>query len=523
MDVKFGLYRLKRQERRVEGPDGPVELSARAFDLLCVLLDHAGDVVSKDTIFAAVWPGVVVEENTLQVHVSALRKALDPSFIATVHGRGYKYAGPVVEAIKGDAPIASTTPEAKPVIAVLPFDNLSGDPEQQYFSDGITQDIIDRLVRFRVLSVIGIDSNSMSQNAPPDIDAIQAAQGADFVVTGNIRRSESRIRISARLADTKTRKAIWAEHYDRPIAGLFEVQDEVAEMVAATVTRQLEIEIASRSMRRHPADLKSYELTLLGVWHYFKQTREGTDQAIECFERALAGDPGNVEALGWLGVTKCMRYETDFNYGELLKGLALICQGIALDPGNSKFFVGYSLYIALVEGIDSSRAAIDHALSLNPGDIYANVQRALVSIYDGQITEATDWLSRGHKLSPNPLPWVGRIRRADRLSRDALSRCHQRSCNQSRLRLANDVPHRLPWSSWRAGQGPGDHRALGKRRPELRLPRRRRPRALSQSRTAPTLDRRAEVGAPTSQDRSSGRLTARCAVHRLLCQPCGGL
>ncbi len=406
MDRAFGPYRLKRQERRVEGPNGLVELSARAFDLLCVLIDHVGEVVSKDAIFEAVWPGLVVEENTLQVHVSALRKSLDPSFIVTVHGRGYKYAGPAPELISGDAPDAATAPEAKPVVAVLPFDNLSGDPEQQYFSDGITQDIIDRLVRFRVLSVIGIESNSMPQNVTPDIDAIQASLGADFLVTGNIRRSESRIRISARLADAKTRKAIWAEHYDRPISSLFDVQDEVAEMVAATVTRQLEIEIAGRSMRRHPADLKSYELTLLGVWHYFKQTREGTDKAIECFERALAGDPGNVEALTWLGVAKCMRYETDFNYNELLKGLALIGQAIALDPGNSKFFVGYSLYVELVEGIDASRTAVDHALSLNPGDIYANVQRALVSIYEGQCTEALEWLRRGHKLSPNPLPWV---------------------------------------------------------------------------------------------------------------------
>ena len=406
MNSAFGPYLLKRQARRVEGPDGPVELSARAFDLLCVLIDRAGDVVSKDAIFAAVWPGVVVEENTLQVHISALRKALDPSFIVTVHGRGYKYAGPVPEALKGNAPIASISPEAKPVIAVLPFDNLSGDPEQQYFSDGVTQDIIDRLIRFRVLSVIGIDSTSVLRSVTPDVEAIRASLGADFLVSGNVRRSGSRIRISARLADAATRKAIWAEHYDRPLADLFDVQDEVAEMVAATVTRQLEIEIAGRSMRRHPADLKSYELTLLGVWHYFKQTREGTDNAVECFERALAGDPGNVEALGWLGVTKCMRYETDFNYNELLKGLALIGQGIALDPGNSKFFVGYSLYVALVDGIDASRTAIDHALSLNPGDIYANVQRALVAIYEGQNAEAMEWLRRSNKLSPNPLPWA---------------------------------------------------------------------------------------------------------------------
>jgi len=139
MQLSFGIYRLNRQERLVEGSDGPLELSARAFDLLCELLDNAGEVVSKDAIFAAVWPGVVVEENTLQVHVSALRKALGPDMIVAVHGRGYRYAGPVPPRQDATAQAAvATHVDNKPVRAVLPFENLSGDPEQQYSSDGIT-------------------------------------------------------------------------------------------------------------------------------------------------------------------------------------------------------------------------------------------------------------------------------------------------------------------------------------------------------------------------------------------------
>lgn len=159
-------------------------------------------------------------------------------------------------------------------------------------------------------------------------------------------------------------------------------------------------------MRRHPASLKSYELTLLGVWHYLKQTREGVAAAIDCFNRALAGDQGNAVTLGWLGVAKCMRYETDFDYDELLQGVELIAQAIVRDPGNALHFVGYSIYVGIVEGIGPSRAAIDHALSLNPGDIYANVQRALVAVYEGQNDLAKEWLRRSQKLSPNPLPWV---------------------------------------------------------------------------------------------------------------------
>ena len=153
MDLRFGDYRLKRQERLVSGPEGPVDLSARAFDILHYLLDHHGEVVEKNALLEAVWPGVAVEDNTLQVHMSALRKALGPEMIATVHGRGYKYAG----ARAGAGRHGPAKPEAghKPVIVVLPLENLSGDPEQQYFSDGIIGDITERLTRFRAFAVIG--------------------------------------------------------------------------------------------------------------------------------------------------------------------------------------------------------------------------------------------------------------------------------------------------------------------------------------------------------------------------------
>jgi hypothetical protein len=141
-------------------------------------------VVSKDAIFAAVWPGVVVEENTLHVHISALRKLLDPTMITTVHGRGYKYAGPLP--LEQGATVAAAFAEhhdRKPVIAVLPFENLGGDPEQQYFSDGITQDIIDRLTRFRMLSVIGHDSSFLFRSEAPDISSIRQSRGAGFLLS----------------------------------------------------------------------------------------------------------------------------------------------------------------------------------------------------------------------------------------------------------------------------------------------------------------------------------------------------
>jgi DNA-binding winged helix-turn-helix (wHTH) protein len=154
MDLEFANYRLKRTERLLLGPNGPVELSARSFDILTLLLERPDEVVGKTELFDAVWPGVVVEENTLQVHVSALRKLLPAEMIVTVHGRGYKYAGP-----RPFAATAEVTAPSRASIAVLPFDNMSGDPEQGYFSDGITEDIITQLGKFREFLVIARNSS----------------------------------------------------------------------------------------------------------------------------------------------------------------------------------------------------------------------------------------------------------------------------------------------------------------------------------------------------------------------------
>jgi TolB-like protein len=400
MDKAFGPYRLRRQERLVEGPDGPVDLSARAFDLLCVLMDHSGEVVSKEAILAAVWQGVVVEENTLQVHVSALRKALDPNMIATVHGRGYRYVGP--------SPVAAAAPslsparrnhDRKPVIAVLPFANQSGDPGQQYYSDGMTEDIIDRLSRYRILSVIAVHSSFAMRGREADLAAIRDRLAVDYVVTGNVRKSAARIRIAARLTDAQTGNTVWAEHYDRPLEDVFTVQDEVAALVASALMGRVEAEAAMRS----PADgrdVTSYEHVLKGIWHYRKLTVEDNERAAEQFRAALAINPSNAEALRWLSSYHMISWFMFHDREQLQKSVELGRRAAEIDPASALCHTAHAFALLWAEGRDAAAPIYRKALQANPYDPNVLAEIAVVEIYGGNLPEALALLDQAEMLNP---------------------------------------------------------------------------------------------------------------------------
>ena len=198
------------------------------------------------------------------------------------------------------------------MIAVLPFENLSGDPGQQYFSDGITEDITDRLTRFRALSVIGKHSAFAFRGSAPDFGAIRDKLKADFVVSGSIRRSETRIRIAARLTDAASETAIWAEHYDRPLADLFDFR------MRSPIFWRPPSQDCSKSRLPHelaanrPPASTAMNYMLRGQWHFDQFTRPGNDEAVACFSRAVEIDPQNAYALAWLALSHINRWMHGF-------------------------------------------------------------------------------------------------------------------------------------------------------------------------------------------------------------------
>lgn len=224
-------FEVRPAERRLLAHGKPVSLGARAFDLLLALIEHRDRVVGKDELLAWVWPGLVVEENNLTVQISSLRKVLGNGAIATVPGRGYRFTLPLLDDAAAPAAPPEPSPQReRPVIAVLAFDNLSNDPEMQFFSDGVSEEIIQRLARGANLRVVGRTS-SFQFRGERKAEAAQRLK-CTYVLDGSIRRAAGHVRISAHLMEAASGTTLWSDRYDRTLEGVFQVQDEIAESIA---------------------------------------------------------------------------------------------------------------------------------------------------------------------------------------------------------------------------------------------------------------------------------------------------
>src|SRR5215510_12784479 len=234
-EVKFGRFRFDLRERQLACDGVPVRLGGRARDILSVLAAARGDIVTKDELLEQVWPGVVVEEHNLQVQISALRKVLDRdtsgrSYLVTAPGRGYRLIGLIDPAQQGPA-----LPD-KPSMAVLPFQNMSDDPEQEYFADGIVEDIITALCRFRWLFVIARNSSFAYKGRAFDVKEIGRELGVRYLLEGGVRKAANRVRITTQLVDASNGAHLWAEHFDGDLADIFDLQDRVTASVVGAIS-----------------------------------------------------------------------------------------------------------------------------------------------------------------------------------------------------------------------------------------------------------------------------------------------
>jgi TolB-like protein len=425
----FGPFRFEEELEALWREGEPVALGNRAARALAALLAQAPDVVSKEDLMSAVWPGQVVEEGNLTVQISALRRCLgSEAQIATIARRGYRLQTAVTRvASRAQMPTGETSglPIARspndrtlinagdaPTIAVLPFENLSHNSRWSYFCDGLVEDIITDLAYHRDIRVIARQSSFKYRGQPHDVREIGLALGALYVLEGSLQTDSGRLKVTSQLIDARTGSHLWARRYTREEAGLFEIQEAIVGDVVAALTgfegSILRAELA-RARRKHPANLRAYELYLLGYEQEARADRQGTLRAIELMELAVQADPQFSRAwtvLGWaLGNAAEEGWVHDLASASGRQRHAIV-EAAALDPRDG-LALSELVGLQLKDGnFPAARQTVELALATgaNHADTLALTAK-YVSTFLGRPDEALSLMQRAFALNPHAPSW----------------------------------------------------------------------------------------------------------------------
>jgi adenylate cyclase len=409
----FGPFRLDVDAAILFHGAEPTELGQRAVALLRLLLDRAGEPVSKDALIEAAWPGLTIEDSNLTVQIAALRRVFEEvagggSWIETLPRRGYRYVGPALttgHSADANAPTsqALALPD-NPSVAVLPFTNLSDDPEQEFFADGLTEDIITALSLWRSFPVIARSSTFVFKGKSANIQEVGKALAARYVLEGSVRKVASRVRVAAQLVDCETGHHVWAETFDRQLADVFNLQDELTKKIAAIVTPELEHAEYRRLLAQKPQNLDAWNLVQRGTAELDEYTREGDIRARELFLQAIALDPAYCKAFAGVALT----YNRDLMLGyatsrEEAAGNALknARKAVALDRLDSYAHSILGMAQIWCGQQEEARLSFQRAVELNPSHGYARASLGNLLDLMGQSEEGIAMMEDGIRLNPD--------------------------------------------------------------------------------------------------------------------------
>jgi adenylate cyclase len=412
LEFEFGPFRLDGFNRSLLRDDVPVSLGGRAFDVLLVLAKAAGGTVSKAALLDQVWPGLTVEENNLQVHVSALRKALGDGWIITVPGRGYlltaKPAARAAELLLDGPPLPDL-----PSIAVLAFTNMSGDMDQEYFSDGIADDIITELSRVRWLFVIARNTSFTYKGHAIDVKQVAHDLGVRYVLEGSVRRSGDRVRVTAQLIEAESASHIWAERYDRHVAEVFAVQDEITASVTTAIVPAVIDAEQRRAMRKLPEGLGAWEAHQRGLWHLARPTARNFEQAQEFFRLAIEADPlfgPPYYRLAHLFIVEGAVYHRRTVQDIISLAEPLVQRAIELDPDDPDAQAVASSVAAWCGDWASALARAEQAVRMGPNSVSAHRALGFCLLNFERPTDAQDeFLTCLRINSRDPMNWLIRL------------------------------------------------------------------------------------------------------------------
>ena len=422
MRFAFEDYVLDVNRRELRRGDQLVALEPQVFDVLVYLVQNRDRVVSKDDLLAAVWNSRIRSDAVLSSRIASVRRAIDDSgdqqrLIRTVSRKGFRFVGPVSPAPAAEVDVSAGAPGAasadaasglalpeKPSIAVLPFRNMGGDVEQEYFADGIVEEIITSLSRVGWLFVIARNSSFTYKGRSADVRQVGRDLGVRYVLEGSVRKASDRVRITGRLIDASTGAHLWADRFDGTLGDIFDLQDQVTACVVGAITPKVEQAEIERSKRKQTENLGAYDLFLRGMAAVHQANREANAEALHLFRQAIEFDPEYAAAYamaaycyvwrktsGWMVDTSSEAAEADrFARRAVASGRA---DAVALARGGQA--------LAYVVGdLEDGATLIDRSLSLNPNLALGWYASGWVRAYLGEPEVAIEHLTRAMRLSP---------------------------------------------------------------------------------------------------------------------------
>ncbi|MBR0728627.1 winged helix-turn-helix domain-containing protein [Bradyrhizobium japonicum] len=458
MPFLFENYCLDANRRELKRGSELISIGPKVFDLLLFLVQNREQVVTRDDLLKAVWEGRIVSESTLTSHVNAVRKAIgdngkEQRLIRTVSRRGLRFVGKIfeeellarasvtdpgtnfgvqhVESIQEPirtfevgapterreaAPVFAAEAESppplpdRPSIAVLPFQNMSGDVEQEYFADGMAEDIITALSRFKAPFVIARNSSFTYKARAVDVKQVGRELGVRYVLEGSVRKAANRVRITGQLVDAATGAHIWADRFDGELGDIFDLQDKVTESVVGAIAPAVEKAEIERAKRKPTANLDAYALYLRGLarLHQFGN-RQANDEALRLFNRAIELDPEFATAYGRAAFCYLIA-RTNGWIPDIANAVAevkkLTQRAVELGKDDAVALSAGGNALAFVVGdLGVGAGLVDRALALNSNLAEAWNFGGWVKVWLGEPESAIERFARAIRLSPLD-PWL---------------------------------------------------------------------------------------------------------------------
>jgi adenylate cyclase len=401
--IKFGVFEADLAGRELRKDGLKIRLQDQPFQVLALLLENPGQVVTREDLRQKLWPAdtFVDFDNGLNTAINKIREALgdyaeSPRFVETLPRRGYRFMG----AIEIKAPRIES-------LAVLPLENLSRDPEQEYFAEGMTEALINTLAKIGALRVISRTSAIRYKKTDKTLPQIARELNVDAVVEGTVLRSDDRVRISAQLIDARTDTHLWAESYDRHIRDVLALQAEVAQAIAREIQAKLTPLEKAQFALVHRVDPQAYEAYLKGRYYWNRRSQEGFPKGVQYFQEAISKDPDFAAAHA--GLSDCLSALSVFGFvapeAESGEAKKLALRALELDPGLAEAHASVG-WVKMWHDYDFSGAerAFERAIELNPRNATAHSWFGYFLGMMGRYEEAYTECQRALRLEPLSIP-----------------------------------------------------------------------------------------------------------------------